>query len=332
MRHLFLAFLAVSFLILPMPARAQAVYGNIVGTVVDPSGAPIPQAKVTITDMQRDVSYTTTTNDSGNFSQRLLIVGKYRIRVEVQGFQIAVLEGVNVSVDQEARVDFALKVGDVTQAIEVSADASMLKTERGEVSQTFSQKVVTELPVFNRRFTNFELLTPGVQAFPGQTAMSEDPQGSYRKNVNGQSFAGTAHLLDGTDNHDAVLGLIVINPTLDSVGEAKVTTSNYDAEFGATAGVVSAQTKSGTNLYHGSAFWFIRNDHWMARNPFTQSRTIVGSTRLIPVVQWNQFGGSFSGPLVKNKIFDFMDFQGTRRNNGGSVLTRVPTAAEDRAT
>jgi hypothetical protein len=221
-----------------------------------------------------------------------------------------------------------LKVGDVTQAIEVTADASLLRTERSEVSQTFSQKIVTELPIFNRRFTNFELLTPGVQAFPGQTAMSEDPQGSYRKNVNGQSFAGTAHLLDGTDNHDAVLGLIVINPTLESVGEAKVTTSNYDAEFGATAGVVSAQTRSGTNQYHGSAFWFLRNDHWMARNPFTQSRPIVGSTRLIPVVQWNQFGGSFSGPLVKNKVFYFMDFQGTRRNNGGSVLTRVPTAGE----
>ena len=103
----------------------------------------------------------------------------------------------------------------------------------------------------NRRFTAFELLTPGVQATTSQTAASEDPQGSYRKVVNGQSFAGTSHLLDGTDNHDALLGLIVINPTLESVTEAKVTTANYDAEFGANAGVVSAQTKSGTNDFHG---------------------------------------------------------------------------------
>lgn len=330
MMRLFVVWATVLFALLPCRLQAQAVYGNIVGTVVDPSGAAVPGAKVTITDMQRDVSFTTTTNESGLFSQRHLIVGNYRIRVEAPGFQASVRENVSVSVDQEARVNFELKVGEVSETVEVTAEASLLKTERSEVSQTYGQKIVTELPIFNRRFTTFEILTPGVQASTSQTAMSEDPQGSYRKYVNGQSFAGTAHLLDGTDNHDAVLGLIVINPTLESVSEAKVTTSNYDAEFGATAGVVSAQTRSGTNEHHGSAFWFVRNDHWQARNPFTQARPIPGSTRLIPVVQWNQFGGSFAGPLVKNKLFYFGDYQGTRRNNGGSVLTRVPTAAERR--
>ena len=188
---------------------------------------------------------------------------------------------------------------------------------------------MSELPIFNRRFTNFELLTPGVQAVPGQTAPSEDPQGSYRKVVNGQSFAGTTHLLDGTDNHDAVLGLIVINPTLESVTDAKVSTQNYDAEFGASAGVVSAQTRSGTNDIHGSLFWFTRNSETQARNPFTQSRPIPGSDgRLIPVTQWNQFGASFGGPLRRNKIFYFGDYQGTRRNIGGSRLLRVPSLAE----
>ena len=148
--------------------------------------------------------------------------------------------------------------------------------------------------------------------------------------VNGQSFAGTSHLLDGTDNHDAVLGWIVINPTLESVTEAKITTANYNAEFGvASAGVVSAQTRSGTNQLHGSAFEFLRNDHHQARNPFTQSRPIPNSGgRLIPLTQWNQFGGSVGGPILKNKLFYFGDYQGTRRNTGGGTLLRVPSAAE----
>src|SRR5688572_22278575 len=139
-----------------------------------------------------------------------------------------------------------MQLGDVTQTVKVTAEASLLKTERSEVASTYSSKTITELPVLNRRFTNFQLMTPGVVAFPTSltAASAENPQGSYRMLVNGQSFAGTSHLLDGTDNHDAVLGWIVINPTLDSVTEAKITTANYDEEFGvASAGVVSAQTK-----------------------------------------------------------------------------------------
>jgi hypothetical protein len=229
-------------------------------------------------------------------------------------------------------VDIRLKVGEVTQTLEVSAEASLLKTERSDVSTTYSQKAVAELPTLSRRFTNFQLMTPGVSLWPVSltAAQPENPQGSYRLLVNGQSFAGVSHLLDGTDNHDAVLGWIVINPTLESVTEAKVTTADYDAEFGTSAAaVVSAQTKSGTNAIHGSGFEFLRNDHMQARNPFTQSLPIFGSNgREIPVTQWNQFGASIGGPIKKNKLFYFGDYQGTRRNTGGSVLLRVPSPAE----
>jgi len=162
----------------------------------------------------------------------------------------------------------------------VSAEVGILKTERSDVATTYTDRVITNLPVLNRRFTNFQLMTPGVVSFPTSltAASAENPQGSYRMLVNGQSFAGTSHLLDGTDNHDAVLGWIVINPTLESVTEAKITTANYNAEFGvASAGVVSAQTRSGTNQLHGSAFEFLRNDHQQARNPFTQSRNGTSS-------------------------------------------------------
>ncbi len=218
------------------------------------------------------------------------------MRVEAPGFQTFVQDNVGVSVDSEARVDIRLQVGEVTQTLEVSAEASLLKTERSDVSTTYSQKQVAELPMLSRRFTNFQLMTPGVSLWPVSltAAQPENPQGSYRILVNGQSFAGVSHLLDGTDNHDAVLGWIVINPTLESVTEAKVTTADYDAEFGTSAAaVVSAQTKSGTNAMHGSAFEFMRNDHIQARNPFTQSLPIFGTNgRQIPVTQWNQFGGS----------------------------------------
>ncbi|HVW87380.1 MAG TPA: carboxypeptidase-like regulatory domain-containing protein, partial [Bryobacteraceae bacterium] len=316
----------------PQRLAAQAVYGSIVGTVTDPSGAGVPNAKVTIRDMDRDVSNVATTNDSGNYTQRYLIVGRYQVRVEASGFQTFQQDNVSVSVDAETKVDAKLSVGDVSQTVEVSSEASLLKTERSDVSTTYNQKAVQELPMLNRRFTNFQLMTPGVALWPTSlsAASPENPQGSYRLQVNGQSFAGVSHLLDGTDNHDAVLGWIVINPTLESVTEAKITTADYDAEFGtAAAAVVSSQTKSGTNQLHGSAFEFLRNDHLIARNPFTQARPIFGSNgRLIPVTQWNQFGGSIGGPIKKNKLFYFGDYQGTRRNTGGSVLLRVPSLAE----
>ncbi|MDQ6663750.1 MAG: carboxypeptidase-like regulatory domain-containing protein, partial [Acidobacteriota bacterium] len=311
---------------------AQAVYGSIVGTVLDASGAAITGAKITIRNVERDVTNATTTNESGNYSQRYLIVGRYQVRVEAPGFKSFQQDNVGVSVDSEALVDIRLEVGEAAQTLEVSAEASLLKTERSDVSTTYSQKAVAELPMLSRRFTNFQLITPGVSLWPvSLTAASpENPQGSYRLLVNGQSFAGVSHLLDGTDNHDAVLGWIVINPTLESVTEAKVTTADYDAEFGTSAAaVVSAQTKSGTNAIHGSAFEFLRNDHLQARNPFTQSIPIFGSNgREIPVTQWNQFGGSIGGPIKKNKLFYFGDYQGTRRNTGGSVLLRVPSLAE----
>ncbi len=314
-------------LCLPLSASGQAVYGNVVGTVVDPSGAAVANAKVVISDTSRAITFTTTTNDSGFFTQRFLIAGPYQVRVEAGSFRAHVQE-VSVSVDQETSLDIKLQLGDLTETVEVTAGTPLLKTERSDVATTFSEKTVASLPILNRRFTAFELLTPGVQATTSQTASSEDPQGSYRKVVNGQSFAGSAHLLDGTDNHDALLGLIVVNPTLESVTEAKVTTANYDAEFGATAGVISAQTKSGTNSFRGAASHFLRNDVFNARNPFTQFQKIPGTDRYIPVTHWNQFGGALGGPLVKNAVFFFGDYQGTRRLTGGSALLRVPSAAE----
>lgn len=317
--------------IFPHHLFAQAVYGSIVGVVTDASGAVIGNALVTIRDLDRNVVFTTATNKNGNYAQRHLIVGRYEVRVEALGFRTFIESNVNVSVDAELRLDVKLQVGDLKEIVQVTGEAPLLK-KRSDIAMTYDQKAVNELPILNRRFSTFSLLTPGVlmQSGAPNSTESENPMGSYRLEVNGHMYSGVAHLLDGTDNHDSVLAYQVINPTLESVTEAKITTSAFDAEFAnAGAMVVSSQTKSGTNQLHGSAFEFLRNDHLQARDPFAQSGPIYGANgRTIPVTIWNQFGASLGGPIKKNKLFYFGDYQDTRRRTGGSKLVWVPTAAE----
>ncbi len=321
--------LLYAWLALAASVYGQAVYGSIVGTVTDSSGAAVPNAKVIITDVGKSVNFTASTNESGNYSQTHLIVGVYRVRVEAQGFQSSVQENVQVNVDAVVRLDVTLQVGAVTQTVEVKAEVPLLKTQRADVSYEFSQKSVANLPFLDRDVNRIYMLSPGVQAV-GFTAASEQPQDVFRPRVNGQYWGGIAFILDGTDNRESVLAEPVIAPNLDAISEMKVTTVGYDAEFGqADQAVISFQTKSGTNDLHGSAFWFRRDNSLTARNPFTQFRPIPGTAnRFIPPTLWNQFGGSLGGPIRKNKTFIFGDYQGTRQSDGESNLVRVPTAAE----
>ena len=313
---------------LSVSSRAQAVYGSVFGTVTDPQGARVVGAVVTVKDLTKNVTIGAQTNESGNYTVTHLIPGKYSVKVEHQGYKITIQE-VEVKADVAARTDFSFEIETLTEQVTVTAETQTgsLKTDRAEVATNLNQQQIEDLPNFDRNFTKFELLSPGTQQFFWQHAPSENPQGSIQIIVNGQHFSGTTYQLDGTDNRDPILGIIVINPTLESVTEAKITTQNYDAEFGmATAGVVAAQTKSGTNELHGSAFLFRRNDETSARNPFSQSSRSPLTGKFIPDTLWNQFGGSLGGPIRKNKNFIFGDYQGTRRKNGGSVLTTVPTA------
>ncbi len=313
---------------LSVSSRAQAVYGSIFGTVTDPQGARVVGAVVTVTDLTKNVTTNGQTNESGNYIVTHLIPGRYGVKVERQGYRIVIQE-IEVKADVAARTDFPLEIETVTGQVTVTAESQRgsLKTDRADVATNLDQQQIEDLPNFDRNFTKFELLSPGTQQLFWQHAPSENPQGSIQIVVNGQHFSGTTYQLDGTDNRDPILGIIVINPTLESVTEAKITTQNYDAEFGmALAGVVATQTKSGTNELHGSAFLFRRNDVTTARNPFTQSFRNPITGKFIPDTLWNQFGGSLGGPIRKNKNFIFGDYQGTRRKNGGSVLTTVPTA------
>src|SRR2546427_2730263 len=161
-KHLVSAGLVLALLAFPaLRLHAQAVYGSISGTVFDSSGAAVPNAKITITDVGREVTFTASTNESGNYSQTHLIIGKYRVRVEISGFKTAVQENVSVAVDTVTTVDVTLQPGEITQTVDVTAEVPLLKTERTDVSTTLSEKSVEELPSFNRNFTYYLLLSPG---------------------------------------------------------------------------------------------------------------------------------------------------------------------------
>jgi hypothetical protein len=301
----------------------QAVYGSIFGTVTDSTGAVIPGATITVTDEGKGTTVTFTSNDSGEFTAEHLIPDTYDVKVTANNFDTYETKGLHLFADTSLKVEASLKVGNSAQTIEVSADAiPLLKTDRADVSTTFAATQIEDLPIGDRNFTNLQLLLPGAQELGWSHAADENPQGSKQIDVDGQAFGGVAFQLDGTDNQDPILGIIVINPNIDSLSETKIATQNFDAEFGkAVSSVMTAQTKSGTNSFHGSAFDYRESAAQLARDPFSQSPAdgVPGALR-------NQFGGSVGGPIIKDKAFFFGDYQGVRQKVGYSATQTVPTA------
>ena len=299
-------------------ALGQAVYGSILGSVTDPSGAAVNGAKITVTSQSKNVSTEVMSNESGNYNVTHLIPDVYVVRIEAQGFKVLEFKNIQVSADTGSRMDGQFQVGGSSETVEVTSEAPQLKTDRADVSTEFSAKQLEELPIFNRNFQSLELLTPGTQIIPGWGhAATENPQGSKQIFVNGQHFSGTGYELDGTDNQDPILGIIIVNPSLDSVTETKIATQNYDAEFGkALGGIMTAQTKSGSNQFHGSGYFYDLDPVSPAVNPFTGSPAPNS---------WKQFGGAVGGPIIKNKLFFFANYEGTRRTSGQTISISVPT-------
>jgi hypothetical protein len=316
---------AVLLALAAFPAYAQTVFGTIFGTVTDPAAGKVPNARVTITEVDKNVILDTTTNASGNYSRGQLIPGNYRVEVEAAGFRKAIIEPVIVRVDQTARVDVQLSVGGVSETVEVTSGPALLETTKTEVATTFTSQQIVGLPNLSRNLVSMMFLVPGVQSIGGATPVSENPQGGFRVMVNGQNFGNTGYQLDGTDNQDPILGNIVINPNLDSLAEAKFATQDFDAEFGYVgAGMFVISTKSGSNQFHGSAFNYLSNNSpnfkTAGRNPFTEPNGA-------PTAKSNQFGGSLGGRILKDRLFFFGDAQLTRRRQDANVLTTVPTLA-----
>lgn len=322
---LVLASFACASSLLIVTASAQSVYGSIFGTVSDKSGAVIPNATVTVTDEAKGTVVTVTSNGSGDYSVPHLIPDVYDLKVVIKGFSPFETKGIKVEADTAPRIDPTMDVGsDTGTTVEVNADAvPELKTDKADVATVFDQQQVSSLPVGDQNFTNLQLLLPGAQLLGWNHAPDENPQGSRQIQVDGQAFGGTAFELDGTDNQDPILGIIVVNPAIDAVTETKITTQNYDAELGkAVSAVVTAQTRSGTNNFHGSAYDFRTGNANLARDPYTQA---AGPNAIPPGLK-NRFGGSIGGRVIKDKFFFFGNYEAQRQKVGTSANNTVPTA------
>ena len=316
------AIIVVLGLSAPSAWAQVSLTGQITGIVEDASEAVVSGATVTAKNTSTNVTTQTVTSESGLYTIFNVIPGTYTVTVEQPGFKKSVQENVVVGVDTIVRVDAPLEVGAVTEEITVTGVAPLLKTERADVSETIERREVQNLPTLGRNVTRLQLLAPGaVVNFFQLSGHPENSGEDYRVGFNGQHWGNANRQLDGVDNNEVIQGLSMMVPSQDSVQEIKLTTSNYDAEYGTVAGaVIQISTRSGTNDIHGSAFEYYRSSGMFARNPFTEPEKPASFI-------WHQFGGSMGGPVRKDKIFLFGDFQGMRTTLGGSSLVTSPVQA-----
>jgi hypothetical protein len=306
---------------------AQAVFGSIVGTITDTTGAAIPNATITVKDVNKGTSQQVKSNATGDYTVSRLIPDAYTVTAEASGFTSETSANITVAADVTPEVNLQLPVGAAgAQTVMVTAAPPPLQVDSANLSTGLDSQQLQALPNIDRNFSSFALLTPGVQRSSFSIDPTENPQGTFNINANGSNYGSLGWQLDGTDNREPVDGIIVINPTLDSLSEMRVMTENATPEFGgASAGFVIAQTKSGGNQLHGDAFLFRRSGALEARDPFTQFAPNPVTGKFIPGTLWNQFGGSISGPVMKDKMFYFLDYQGTRQKTGTSLQENVPT-------
>jgi carboxypeptidase family protein len=318
--------LTATFLYFPGIAWGQQVTASITGKVTDPSNAIIAGAKVTAKDLDRGTQLTTETNTSGFYNLPRVPIGRYEIRVEVAGFQTAVHEPVQLELNQAARVDVVMQLGEVTQTIEVTGASPLLQTDTMQLGSVIDEKTNKDLPLATRNYIQLTLLAPGsVNPNPQTLTNGQTTANGGRPYVNGNREQANNFLLDGLDNNQVSDNLVGYTPSPDAIQEFNMITNNAPADFGSfQGGVVSTTIKSGTNQLHGSAFEFFRND---VLNANTWENNWSGSPRA--KVRWNMFGGSAGGPIIKDKLFFFGDYQGERFNNPATTNPiSVFTAAE----
>jgi len=326
------AFLAL-FLLGSPALRAQNT-ADIIGTVTDTSGAAVANAKVTVKNTGTNASRSMQTGASGDYAFTLLSVGTYAITVEATGFKQFSASAVTVAAGDRARVDAKMEVGTVTQVVEVQASqAPLLQTDSPTVGGLLTATSVQDLPVNGRNSILLVQTAPGASAGP-QSSLSGGNRPDDRRQtstvvVNGQNDSSNDFLLDGVDNNERAIATIVVKPSIDAIQEIKVETNMYSAEVGRVGGaVITMVTKSGSNNWHGTAFEFLRNDKFDAKDYFNVPQAGNPLAGVKPEYRQNQFGGSFGGPIRKDKTFFFADYEGLRIIQGLTQTAFVPTPCE----
>ena len=306
---------------LPAPVLAQTGLATVTGIVMDSSGGAIPGATVTATNQATNVPYTGVTNEAGTYIITGVPIGQYIVRVELQGFKSA-QSPVALSANQTARVDFTLEVGTVEEVVEVVATGAVLQTENAVVGNRLQREQVEKLPIQGRNLSTATLYVAGVTTPNPSSFNSLKNTGGGRPYVNGQREQGNNFMLDGVDMNDAIDNLIAYQPSPDAVEQVSVETNNYSPELGNVAGaVVNMVIKSGTNDFRGNAFWYWR-DNRLAATPWNTNR--LGGRK--SEFQRDIFGGTLGGPIQRDKLFFFWDYQGARQETppADSFTTVMP--------
>jgi hypothetical protein len=294
-------------------AFAQEITGSITGTVTDPSGAAVAGATVTAKSVERGETFTSTTNDAGIYRISQLKVGSYEVKVEKSGFQSSLFPAFALHENQIAREDVQLKVGQVSQTIEVTGAAPVLKTESTSVDFITDTATNDALPLATRNYVELTLLSPGaVHPDPSSFNTGDNVNSGGRPFINGNREQSNNFILDGMDNNQVSDNLLGYTPAPDAIEEFNLITQNAPAEFGSfMGGIVSATIKSGTNSLHGDIWEFFRNNVLNADNWGNKINPAQAPLPTAPE-RFNNFGGTLGGPIIKNKLFFFVDFQGQR--------------------
>jgi hypothetical protein len=322
---------AAFFVASTFPLYGQSASGTFLGAVKDASGAVVQSATITIVNKNTGFRRELETNQLGEYEAPYIPLGDYSITAKAKGFRTVDRTGINLQVDQKARVDFTLAVGDVAETVTVTEAPPAVKADSSEFGDVLQKRQVQELPLNGRNYVQLVHLQPGVttgqQGGNIEGAGAFVPRGTGSFNASGQRSQNNNFLVDGIDNNESWINSTILQPSVEATQEFKVYVSNAPAEFGrSSGGIVNVQTRSGTNDFHGSVYDYLRNSALDARD-FFQRKTAQNSRR-IPAFRQNQYGVTFGGPAMKNNWFFFGDFQGLRQGRGLNVVSVVPTTAQ----
>ena len=329
-RHLCAAVAVFAIVLFALALASASITGSISGVVTDPSGAVVAGATVVATNTETGIKTTLTTDAKGFYSFTALPIGTYNVEIRQSGFKAYRQEGLVIDVNSALRADVSLQLGQISEVMSVTTETAQVETENTQMGEVISATRMTSVPLNGRSYTDLLSLQPGVvpSAYGNQAPDTSDraPSGGLNpgnQSINGQRESSNGFMVNGSNVEEGKNNGAAVVPNLDSIAEFRIITNNFDAEYGNySGGQINVATKSGTNGLHGTAFDFLRNTALDAKNYFALA------TDPTPVFRQNQFGGTLGGPIKRDKVFFFVDYQGTRRTQAATVQESLPTQAD----